>query len=198
MRKGQTTQITVIDEEGRESTVNAQFLGRGMFATCYQVDDKVYSFLKYPDRGEVDYSKDAIYEWADSDNRHIPDFRRMGYVSNDTQILYTSSLYESLTSKHVNAWNDYKIINRVWRDSFNLHDRFEYDFNQRVIDNLHGLVSVELIEGLQSINDACRNYGDYYRFEFPKRNLKVDSNGNLILLDVIFNVKALKWNNKKS
>ena len=43
------------------------------------------------------------------------------------------------------------------------------------------------------MNDSMINYSDNYMMEFPKRNLKVDENGNLIFLDVFFNPRALKW-----
>jgi len=70
--------------------------------------------------------------------------------------------------------------------------RFGYDMNQAFIETIIDKLPESIIDALQSINNACTNYGDYYRFEFCKRNLKVNKDGTLILLDCIFNSHALK------
>jgi uncharacterized protein YfaQ (DUF2300 family) len=38
------------------------------------------------------------------------------------------------------------------------------------------------------------NYDGAWRFEFPNRNVSVDEDGNIVLLDVFFDQKACSWN----
>ena len=189
MKRGDIKKITIMNQNRAESTLEAAYLGRGSFVTCYEHEGIVYSFIKENNNREFDYSKEGIAEWADNNNIHVPDFNYMGTFDDGTK-LYTSPLYGDLKASHKIAWSQYKQLKNAWESIPFTLERGYYK-NNRIIDSLRDIVSGELIEALETINDSCSNYGDYYLFEFPKRNLKVDSDGNLILLDVIFNPRAL-------
>lgn len=45
-----------------------------------------------------------------------------------------------------------------------------------------------VLTDLDNLLSSCSNYHANFSLEFPRRNLKVDTDGNLILLDVVF-----KW-----
>lgn len=49
-----------------------------------------------------------------------------------------------------------------------------------------------LIRALRLINDAAENWSETIAFEFPEANLMVDNKGNLILLDVIYDIRKLR------
>lgn len=49
-----------------------------------------------------------------------------------------------------------------------------------------------LIRALELLHENVLNYGHAWTFEFPNRNMMVDKRGNLILLDVIFDMEALR------
>jgi hypothetical protein len=187
MKKGDLRMITILDGWGEPVKIEARFLGRGSFATCYEVDGVVYSFVKQQ-RRETDYSKEAIAEFAIGE--HLPEIEKIG-VFDDGTMLFKSKLYQPLTPKHKTAWRQFRILESAWKNCrVGVSD---YNFNYEIIEALRGQIEPSIIESLESLVDACGNYGDSYRLEFNKRNLKVDEAGRLILLDVIFNRKALKW-----
>lgn len=196
--KNNTRKINIITGWNEEETIEAEFIGRGSFATCYRVDSMVYSYVNHG-RVESDYSKEAISEFASDDNIHIPQIKKLGDYETglNSGILYSMPFYEKLTASHVTAWKQYNTLKSAWNKNNVYGSKGNlswYEWNVKLIESLRGNISESIIEALESINDACSNYGLDYRFEFPKQNLKVDSNGNLILLDVIFNVLALPKN----
>lgn len=172
-------------------SANAVFLGKGKFNTCWLVNDIVYCFVKHNyNNHATDYSKEGISRWADSDNIHIPQLKKMGESECGKYMIYTMPRYQKLTAQSGNAWQQYKKLNRIWINNFTVNPLTGYERNNNIINTLRGNIDESIINALQSINDALANYGDYYYFEFPKRNLMVNSNGTLILLDVIFNSHA--------
>ncbi|MFM9972922.1 MAG: hypothetical protein ACKVQK_31485 [Burkholderiales bacterium] len=188
--------IIIIDESGRESTIQAEFIGKGQFARCYRVGDSVYSFVNNGNR-HSDYSKEAVSMWADSNNVHIPQIEKMGNYDNKHGygILYKMPYYESLSVKHAEARSQFKKLKKAFdKNLWNVSNELGFEKNQRLIqylrDNSPELESI--IDALESIDGAGRNYGDNYIIEIGKRNIKVDSEGRLILLDVLFNADALK------
>lgn len=188
MKTGDIKRIKILNGWGEEFPIDARYLGRGAFATCYEADGFVYSFVKANDaHNHTDYSKEALSEWASGLN--VPEFEKMG-IMEDGRALYKSPLYNPLTPKNKVAWNQFRILESAWKKTS--YKKFGYEFNYTLIDSVRDVLPIELIESLESINSACSNYGDSYYFEFPRRNLKIDSNGNLILLDVIFNSHATK------
>jgi hypothetical protein len=187
MKKGDLKTITILDNWGKSVKIEARFLGRGSFAACYEIDGVVYSFVKQGKR-ETDYSKEAIAEFAIGE--HLPNIEKIGFFDNGT-MLFKSKLYQPLTPEHKTAWKQFRIMESAWKKCE--IGESDYNFNYEVIEALRGQIEPSIIESLESLVDACGNYGDSYRLEFNKRNLKVDETGKLILLDVIFNRKALKW-----
>jgi len=180
-------QITLPDGK----RIQAQFLGAGAFAKCYLAQDGfVYSIVKNGQK-ESDYSKQAVGEWADSDNLHIPEIEFLGEDDNNC-LIYKAVYYQNkLTAAHSSAWAEYKTLKRIWMDNINF-DRLGFVQNNKIIDLARAAgVKESICDALQSISDSCRNYGDFYFLEFRTCNLKVNDAGELILLDAIFNKKAL-------
>jgi hypothetical protein len=187
MKKGDLKKITILDGWGEPVKIEAEFLGRGDFATCYKVDEVVYSFVKQGER-ETDYSKEAAAEFAIGE--HLPDIEKIGTFDDGT-MLFKSKLYQPLTPEHKTAWKQFRILESAWKKC--RVSESDYNFNYEIIQTLRGQIEPSIIESLESLVDACGNYGNSYKLEFARRNLKVDETGKLILLDVIFNRKALKW-----
>jgi hypothetical protein len=186
MKKGDLKMITILDSWGEPVKIEARFLGRGSFAACYEVDGVVYSFVKQ--QRETDYSKEAIAEFAIGE--HLPDIEKIG-IFDDGTMLFKSRLYQPLTPEYEIAWRQFRILESAWKNC--KVSESNYDFNYEIIQTLRGQIEPSIIESLESLVDACGNYGNSYKLEFARRNLKVDETGKLILLDVIFNRKALKW-----
>jgi hypothetical protein len=191
MRIGQTKTIKIPDNFGDYESVDAVYIGRGSFATCYRVGDSVISFVKVSDNFDrSDYSKEII-SLIDSDNVHIPQIEKLGYSEDYNYMIFKCPFYSPLKADNVKAWRQYKKLKDAWESSFSLYcnESTNYDANERVINSLPDTMR-KVKDALHLINMSSSNYSLNYRLEFPKRNLKVDSFGNLILLDVIFNPLA--------
>jgi len=191
--KNKVKKITLPNKWNEEESIDAVFIGRGAFATCYRVDSIVYSFVNTSGR-HVDLSKEAVAYFTDEENIHIPKIEKLGDYDKgvkDYGIIFKMPYYEKLTASHKIAWNQYKTLKSAWYKANKKDSESWFDFNCHIIESLRGNISESIIDALESINNACTNYSLDYKFEFPTANLKVDSSGNLILLDVIFNVKAL-------
>ena len=98
------------------------------------------------------------------------------------------------------AYKQAKILYNAWAKNF------QYDTSKDNFTNNHDFIKSlqwsnlpeSLTNALKKIIDESGNYGLQYRLEFPLRNMAQDSEGNLILLDVLFNPYALKHYYKKS
>lgn len=188
-RKNESVTIEICGRYNDEKiNLTARFLGAGMFSKCFESNGIVYSFVKNGS-SESDYSKQAIALYADDTNPHIPQLTVNGDYNDG--IIYTSPLYNPLTSKNKKAWSQYKTIKQAFDSvGFSTLDS-DYDYNCKILNALkHYNADESIIEAFASIMDSCSNYGDSYRFESPKRNMATDNDGNLILLDVIFNTFA--------
>lgn len=199
MKKGDFKTIELPGKWTGESVkIYAQFLGAGAFAKCYKYGESVYSYVKDGKR-ESDYSKQAIAGLRNLKNCHIPDIENLNNLENFDGQVYKSKFYNDLTNKSINAWNQAKILKKVWRNhEIGLHET-GYTDNLILINEFKNAgINENIINAIDEINTACHDYGEDYYMEFPTRNLKVDESGNLILLDIIFNQRAIrerpKWN----
>lgn len=191
MKKGDIKTIKIPSKWAEEiEEIQAEFLGAGEFARCYRKDNTVYSFVS-SHKKEVDYSKQAI-AGINTKNIFIPDIENLGILGNIGIMVYKMAFYQDLKPENKTAWSQFKTLQKAC-ENINVNDyKFGYDRNNLIIDSVREVLPVELIEALENINSACSNYSQNYYFEFQQRNLKVDEQGNLILLDVIFNAHATK------
>jgi len=193
MSKTQT--IKLPNAWGEYESHDAEFLGRGSFATCYRIGNRVYSFVKNGDKNN-DYSKEAIAEFASG--LHVPDIRSEGDSQDEKHKIYSMPFYSRLMKESPFAWQQAKKLQVIWKRILSSSawqgskNTWGYEYNNKIIDaaRIEGLPE-SIIESLESIGNACANYGDKYFFEFSNRNLKIDAQGNLIFLDIVFNGQAL-------
>ena len=185
-------------------TVLLEKLGKGMFHTCY-LDPKtqqVYSITIERDMAS-DYSKEILSN-CDA-NPHIPPVEALGYLDNSDRRVYCMPHYQPIRAAHKTAWNLLKSLEQARADAWNaIYSREVATHKMRGTDI--GYLVNQLTCGVmdrpgvpQSLKDALdilrgesANYGSSYIFEFSRRNVMVDSTGNLILLDVLFDMEALE------
>ena len=172
-------------------------LGKGAFATAYIVDALPLVLAEVRDIGgsQMDYSKTILAEILRTDytSPHLPHISYVGVTLNAT--LFAMPRYTvPLRAAHKIAWAQAKTLRVCLAEANNRSHK------------LHGYASREmtlqcaaeaplprsLLEALTTLSDAADNYGSQYRFEFPARNLGVDAEGNLVLLDVLYDPDALK------
>lgn len=160
---------------------SAESVKRGRFTHCYM-------FHNYAILYSIDILKEcsALYSFTEyADNPHLPEIDFFDGLNN----WYIMPKYFPLTKEYPKAWQQYRALQKllsVHRDMFfeNLNYTTDkcYKFAEIVKD-----YDEKLGEALAAIVDNVSNGSDNLMFEFQNRNLAVDNDGNLILLDVIFN-----------
>jgi hypothetical protein len=74
---------------------------------------------------------------------------------------------------------------------------YHYDWKENQVAAVENAnVPDSLKEAVRSLSDYVSNYGSGWLFEFPKRNLMEDADGNLVLLDVLYDAEALLANRR--
>lgn len=172
-------------------------IGTGSFSKVYRCKNgRVYCFVE----GD-DYSKEAIALF--SEGRHIPAIER----HNDVYLprvgwcnVYSMPFYDKLTNKKVvncpakrQALDIKKLWETYYQDNWHMlrgkNNRYG-DLVWSFIKYADGRIPESLHAAVVSIYSACANYGDYF-LEFPIRNMAMDADGELVLLDIVYNPKAL-------
>lgn len=180
MYAGNVTNVTV---NGVEHDVT--FLGAGSFARAYRINDTdtVLAFC-----GQ-DKAKDIMSDCARM--KHLPDIKRVSGPT-DTELIYQMPYYTPLTPSHATAWEQqeelYRVADKEYDSLTSTHpDDYRshcHLMNAAVAEKAN--VSEELKAALAEIARVAESYGSDFMFEFPSRNLGVDSNGDLVLFDPIY------------
>jgi len=172
-----------------KQTVNlqsAEAVKRGQFTHCYL-------FHNYAILYSIDILKEcaACYSFMEyADNPHLPEIDMFDDLDN----WYIMPRYLPLTKAYPKAWQQYRMLQKL----LNVHHHlFMENLNYSVhicyeFANIVKTYDEKLGEALSAIVDNVSNGSDNLMFEFQKRNLAVDNDGNLILLDVIFNRTYLR------
>lgn len=184
--------------------IPVEFIGKGRFSEAWKNCTSVYVITRAREWG-TDYAKEMLSHLTDDEtfNKHIPMVEYLGDIDGRDDKVYKMPLYEKLTAKYVKAWSQFKLLEaakeQAWNETMAKVDyrkKFNpYDcvvVNDRTIELLteQGL-DEELLEALQLLRDNITNWGTQFLFEFEKRNLCVDSQGKLILLDCLFDYNCV-------
>lgn len=168
-------------------------IGQGEFSTAYRViDSDIVYILSRTDDENNQYVKDI---YVHSTGKHIPEyetieleryFSRIGYRN-----VYKTRFYHPLTAKNKEAWKHYKTIKATWDKiryaTYKTPDDW-YQYMYDLISELRDSESVpeSLVNALDRLYSWATAYGSNFMLEFSPRNLKIDNNGDLILLDILF------------
>ena len=181
--------------ELNQHTVNlksADSIKRGRFTHCYL-------FHNYAVLYSIDILKEcsALYSFTThDDNPHLPEIDRFDGLDK----WYIMPRYLPLTKQHTKAWQQYRALQKL----LNVHRSMFFENPRYTIDKCYKFAEIvkqydeKLGEALSAIVDNVSNGSSNLMFEFPKSNLAVDNDGNLILLDVIFNLDYLRQGIKLS
>jgi len=193
MRKGDIREITV---DG--TTAPMAFLGRGFFTTAWKDLEGSVTLIS------SDPLKEALALFADQSLPHVPKIERLECDRPDGSQAYRMPYYERLTAKHKEAWRIYRGLEKAWTSMACKppHEpRLAIDKSEKILDDLivAAEVPASVTGALRSMLDAASNYGSGIALEFAPRNLAVDSEGNLILLDVMFDAERIaEYQRKKA
>lgn len=185
MKRGDSKTIKV---DGKP--IDTTYLGKGMFCTAYRRVDNgrviVFSI-------DGEHSKELLSMCGKMP--HIPDVSRID-GSADDQYAYEMPYYEPLTTKSKVAWKQYKALEVARQEAYKKYVTLSrplylcgYDLNYHVTQIAD--IPDDLRDAIKEIADWGCNYGEEYVFEFAKRNMCVDEDDRLVLLDPIFNSKLV-------
>lgn len=187
---------------GTNKPLKIKKIGQGMFAKAYATTGKrPRVFLEIPDNAG-DYSKEILSEVsADTRSKYLPKTKKIGYTN--TADVFEQPLYKAPLRKadSAKAWKEYRTLEKCWNEALRKVQRGrgrEWIYEGYNLQNLvrecakANQLSPALIRALELITDASANYGSTYSFEFSPRNLATDSKGNLILLDVLFDLETVQ------
>ena len=103
-------------------------------------------------------------------------------------------------------WSDYLSIKKCWIEAQELaynknigrgkYKVEDYNLGAEILNEtvncaIKNNIKQSLIEALESLRDSASAYGAEYGFEISPRNVGSDEYGNLVLVDVIFDMKAM-------
>jgi len=189
-----------------DGAVPMKRIGKGMFARAYRDrsdPSKVWLFVD--DRA---HEKEILWMLRDEaeDNPHLPKIERMGFTEDET--VYRMPFYHKLTKARApEAWREYMEIKRCLDEQVS-HGRNLFQGYERTYAAVQCLkdgptpswpsslvtarVSELTLEALESLRDTAADYGSNYWMEISPRNLAVDDDGNLVLLDILFDAKLVR------
>ncbi len=183
---------------------------QGSFSKVYEIVDDPYSMLINTREGVYEKDilsgihADQILLDPDEANPHIPNIREVGYSKSGK--LYIMKKYKMpLRKSDSEDWNDYLSIRKCWleaqdivRDKYNKRGvRIQYYhlgheiFDETVDCAIKNNVKASIVEALEMLKDEASMYGSEYGFEISPRNVGTDEYGNLVLVDVLFNMKEM-------
>jgi hypothetical protein len=188
MKRGQKRIITVNGEK-----LEGEYLGAGLFCRgAYKVGDKVFLFVN-----DEDFSKEI---YTHIDNPHIPKCELVDNTQDDVNV-WAMPYYERLSAKaNPEAWKQFKALSRIvdechrdlWIKSRGFQDNLWYELPGMILDKMGDEFPVEMKEAFEELASWIPSYGNNYAIELPKVNVSVDSEGRLILRDIVFNVTLAK------
>jgi hypothetical protein len=174
-------------------------LGQGMFTQAWKgADGKVYL-----DVDDAAYEKEILAEISrETRNKHLPRVESLAFTPRGR--LYRMPLYASPLRAYVDtpkgesttAWRQYRVIKDCWDSAYAAHWRSVYDgyaVKAAVVECAReSKLPGALVRALELLAENSDNYGSSYTFEVSPRNLATDRNGNLILLDVLFDAELVQ------
>jgi len=190
-------------QDGTE--VEVERIGRGRYSTAWRNCQNVYL-----QTNEKDYGKELISRVAEEKNPHIPACVQLDWQDGNAPYRwYRMPLYQPLTAKSVRAWEDFKALKQAREDAQRslpydqkrTDDADVHEVNAKFVELVEDAtyLSETLKEAVRLLVEECQNYGAY-TIEISKRNCAVDAEGNLILLDPVFDLAEVRsqWRKQRA
>lgn len=161
------------------------WIGRGRFWNAYQ-NQGIVSLVSF----KPDKSKGCLARWGQGRSVHVPQVWFKGLTQLGQEV-YQMPYYRFLSRKYKQSWSDHTALEKVYCEIF-----WEVpppcDDTIRRVAREQGLRE-EVLDALLVIVDcASRVSREDARLEFNESNLATDSEGNIILRDILFFASDLK------
>jgi hypothetical protein len=164
-------------------------IGKGMFSTIHRdLNDpsRVFAFVS-----EGAYEKEILADAHRSlpKNPHIPAVERFGTLT-DGRMVYAMPFYVAPYRKDNAKASDHAAFNKIRACISKTYARPKqrpYQTTERMVECVEQAgVPDAILEAVQELRDASANYGDSFGMEFSPRNVATDADGNLVLLDLLY------------
>lgn len=202
-RQVRLTQLRIEVGDGVE--VLLRHLGEGSFATAYEdvgVPDRVWITLPFGTR-QADPGKEIVLQLLEKmDNPYLPYLREVGRTD-EVRVFLAPKLRAPLRKDQCTrwAWKEARALQACARRAL-LDVSGEYWMGRGTKMRERFMVCAEsdpvigaspcLLEALRELHGEAYNHGSNIYFEFPVRNLASDKDGNLVLLDVLYDQDRLR------
>ena len=174
--------------------VPIQQIGKGAFSTIHRdLSDpsRVFAFVS-----EGAYEKEILADAHRSlpKNPHIPAVERFGTLT-DGRMVYAMPFYVAPYRKDNAKASDHAAFNKIRACVSKTYASFKqrpYQTTERMVECVEKAgVPDAILEAVQELRDASANYGDSFGMEFSPRNVATDADGNLVLLDLLYDKDLL-------
>ena len=164
-----------------------------MFATAYRsIDDPNIVFILTPDGDNAKEILAMCHDYA-----HIPVMHNIGEYTDRYGHEYTiwqTEYSETISKKHGDLFNIYKALVQIENKAKEgiIWYKFDWSYAYRVSEYIVDLAKEDsripesVAESLERISTWASAYGGNYMFEFKRSAIAVDSNGAIVLRDVVF------------
>lgn len=191
-----TRPLALVSPDG---VIPLEKIGQGMFAAVYRETMGKQRVFSIVDEGVFDKEIAAMVYEGDSRNPHLPRVERFGMLT-DGRTVFTMPFYTApyrvananpasraaFTALRKCIGSIYpKIDARTGRSA-----ERGYEVAARklaCIEEAGAKIPPKLVDAIRGLHEMSMNYDDQYDFEFSPRNVATDDQGNLVLLDVLFN-----------
>lgn len=192
-----TVRLGVLTMEGRDP-IKVTRIGKGTFSVAWKTTGPHPIVVVGVGHGAPDKEIMADAYHRDPNNPHLPKVVRLGQSPDGDVVYYTMPLYTTpLRKAHVSeqGWKDYRALKRCAdspaRCVFTLSP-YEANFELMSCVSTDSTVSPKLIEALDDLVNVASNYGSsVFVRDINPRNLASDEDGNLVLLDLVFDQDLL-------
>lgn len=159
-------------------------IGKGMFSIAYRDTSnktrarKVYIVSDDP-------AKECIALFCNTRKKHIPSIKRLECEKEGKAIYEMPYYFPIRASLHPVAWKQYRELEHIFDVEWSLVSKHDYGFRVMKAVNKSKTLPKALKEAVVNMIENMYNYTDKMFLEISPRNIKVDSRGNLILLDIM-------------
>lgn len=154
---------------------------RGAFSRVYLGVDYVMSVTNSMDKEALQFCS----------GQHIPVAEHVGFKKCDSRV-YMMPRYHYATGR---ALAQVKILSKTISTITRPKHRHDaYSFNMRFLDAIEADTRIDrtIVGDIEHMINAYANYGAQYMIEIAKRNIMQDDTGNLILLDIFFDIEEMR------
>lgn len=181
------------EEYWQSKEFGMKVIGKGKFTEFIQKGNRYFLVTSDPLK-EIYMNSDESGQYKHFQNLKYVNVDEDRQINKDWVNVYETRKYEEIkANEHPKAWKQMKEIKKIIFDSTAVRG-MNYDapttLNNFVENIENSKLPTEMKEEIVEVTSDAMNYGEV-GLEISPRNVRVDKNGNLILLDIFFDRKKV-------